>query len=103
MAAGEAKASPKSPVPVSTPVTEIKFGGDSTSLTDKDKQTLETVLPIYQQNPGKVRIVGYAGGGGGAVEQLNSYRTALDRAQAVAAAPGGANSGENRAEVLLEH
>jgi outer membrane protein OmpA-like peptidoglycan-associated protein len=119
MAAGEAKASPKSPVPVSTPVTEIKFGGDSTSLTDKDKQTLETVLPIYQQNPGKVRIVGYAGSGGGAVEQLNSYRTALDRAQAVAAAlkqagipsdkieveaaPGGANSGENRAEVLLEH
>jgi len=118
MAAGEAKASPKSQVPVSTPVTEIKFGGDSTSLTDKDKQTLETVLPIYQQNPGKVRIVGYAGGGGGAVEQLNSYRTALDRAQAVAAAlrqagipsdkiqveaAPGPNSGENRAEVLLEH
>jgi outer membrane protein OmpA-like peptidoglycan-associated protein len=119
MAAGEAQASSKSTVPVSTPLTEIKFGGDSTSLTDKDKQTLETVLPIYQQNPGKVRIVGYAGSGGGAVEQLNSYRTALDRAQAVAAAlrqagipsdkieveaaPGGANSGENRAEVLLEH
>jgi outer membrane protein OmpA-like peptidoglycan-associated protein len=118
VAIGEAKASPKSPVPVGTPVTEIKFGADSTSLTDKDKQTLETVLPIYQQNPGKVRIVGYAGGGSGAVEQLNSYRTALDRAQAVAAAlrqagipsdkieveaAPGANSGENRAEVLLEH
>jgi hypothetical protein len=63
--------------------------------------------------------VGYAGAGSGAVEQLNSYRSALDRAQAVAAAltqagipsdkiqveaaPAGANSGESRAEILLEH
>ena len=91
---------------------------DSTTLTDKDRQTLERVLPVYQQNPGKVRIVGYAGAGTGAVEQLDSYRTALDRAQAVAsaltkagipsdkihveAAPHGQNSGESRAEVLLE-
>ena len=96
-----------------------KFGTDSSTLTDKDRQTLETVLPVYQQNPGKVRIVGYAGAGSGAVEQLGSYRTALDRAQAVAsaltkagipsdkiqveAAPQGDNSGESRAEVLLEH
>jgi len=66
-----------------------------------------------------VRIVGYAGGGSGAVEKLNNYRAALDRAQAVAAAlsqagipsdkiqveaaPAGAGSGESRAEVLLEH
>jgi outer membrane protein OmpA-like peptidoglycan-associated protein len=116
-AAGDNKANTKSPVPAGAPITEIKFGADSTSLTDNDKQTLAAVLPIYQQNPGKVRIVGYAGGGG-AVEQLNSYRTALDRAQAVAAAlrqagipsdkiqveaAPGPNSGENRAEVLLEH
>jgi outer membrane protein OmpA-like peptidoglycan-associated protein len=118
-AAGEGKGSTKSPAPVAKPVTEIKFGGDSTSLTDKDKQTLEAVLPVYQQNPGKIRIVGYASAGSGAVEKLNSYRTALDRAQAVAAAlkqagipsdkiqveaaPEGGSSGENRAEVLLEH
>jgi hypothetical protein len=65
-----------------------------------------------------VRIVGYAGAGGGAAEQLNSFRAALDRAQAVAAvltkagipadkiaveaAPSGVGSVENRAEVLLE-
>ena len=118
-AAGEGKESAKSPAPVAKPVTEIKFGGDSTSLTDKDRQTLQAALPIYQQNPGKIRIVGYAGGGSGAMEKLNSYRTALDRAQAVAtvlkqagipsdriqveAAPRGANSGDDRAEVLLEH
>jgi outer membrane protein OmpA-like peptidoglycan-associated protein len=116
-AADPGKAKP--PVPVGTPVAEIKFGTASTTLTDKDRQTLETVLPIYQQNPGKVRIVGYAGAGSGAVEQLDSYRAALDRAQAVAgaltkagipsdkiqveAAPQGNNSGESRAEVLLEH
>src|SRR5271155_4516720 len=118
-AAGPGKGATKPPARVGTPVAEIKFGTDSTTLTDKDRQTLETVLPVYQQNPGKVRIVGYAGAGGGAVEQLDSYRTALDRAPAVAAAltqagipsdqiqveaaPQGANSGESRAEVLLEH
>ena len=120
--AGTAAASPgkaKPPTPVGTAVAEIKFGADSTTLTDTDRQTLETVLPVYQQNPGKLRIVGYAGAGSGAVEQLDSYRTALDRAQAVAAAltkagipsdkiqveaaPQGNNSGESRAEVLLEH
>jgi len=118
-AAGSAKSGPKPPAPVGTPVAEIKFGADSTSLSDKDRQTLETVVPLYKENPGKVRIVGYAGAGSGAVEQLNSYRSALDRAQAVAAAltqagipsdkiqveaaPAGANSGESRAEILLEH
>jgi outer membrane protein OmpA-like peptidoglycan-associated protein len=118
-AAGSAKSGPKPPAQVGTPVAEIKFGADSTNLSEKDRQTLETVVPLYQQNPGKVRIVGYAGAGSGAVEQLNSYRSALDRAQAVAAAltqagipsdkiqveaaPAGANSGESRAEILLEH
>ena len=118
-ATGPSKANAKPPAQVGTPVAEIKFGADSTTLTDKDRQTLETVVPAYQQNPGKVRIVGYAGAGSGAVEQLDSYRTALDRAQAVAsaltkagipsdkiqveAAPQGKNSGESRAEVLLEH
>ena len=118
-AAGPGKAGAKPAARSGTPVAEIKFGTDSTTLTDKDRQTLETVLPVYQQNPGKVRIVGYAGAGGGAVEQLDSYRTALDRAQAVAsaltkagipsdkiqveAAPQGENAGESRAEVLLEH
>ena len=116
---GPGKGGAKPPARIGIPVAEIKFGTDSTTLTDKDRQTLETVLPAYQQNPGKVRIVGYAGAGGGAVEQLDSYRTALDRAQAVAAAltkagipsdkiqveaaPQGEKSGESRAEVLLEH
>jgi outer membrane protein OmpA-like peptidoglycan-associated protein len=118
-ATGPEKGGAKPPARVGTPVAEIQFGTASTTLTDKDRQTLETVLPVYRQNPGKVRIVGYAGAGSGGVEQLNSYRTALDRAQAVAsaltkagipsdkiqveAAPQGENAGESRAEVLFEH
>jgi outer membrane protein OmpA-like peptidoglycan-associated protein len=118
-AAGPGKSNAKPPAPTATPVAEIKFSPDSTTLTETDRQTLQTVVPAYQQNPGKVRIVGYASAAGGATEQLDSYRTALDRAQAVAAAltnagipsdkiqveaaPQGQNSGESRAEVLLEH
>ena len=118
-AAAGGKEASKPPPRSGTPVAEIKFGADSTSLTDKDRRTLEAVLPKYQENPGKVRIVGYAGAASGAVEQLDSYRTALDRAQTVAAAltkagippdkiqveaaPQSENSGESRAEVLLEH
>jgi outer membrane protein OmpA-like peptidoglycan-associated protein len=102
-----------------TPVAEVKFAADSTTLSDEDRQTLEKVVPLYQQNPGKVRVVGYAGAGGGAAEQLSSFRAALDRAQVVAAAlstagipadkiaveaaPAGTDLVGSRAEVLLEH
>jgi outer membrane protein OmpA-like peptidoglycan-associated protein len=112
--------SPKpAPPPVGAPVAEIKFTPDSTNLSQDDRQTIEKVAMLYQQNPGKVRIVGYAGAGGGAAEQLNSFRAALDRAQAVAAAlteagipsgkiaveaaPSDASAVESRAEVMLEH
>jgi outer membrane protein OmpA-like peptidoglycan-associated protein len=114
------KGSPKPPPPPpGAPVAEIKFAADSTNLSQDDRQTLEKVAALYQQNPGRVRIVGYAGAGSGAAEQLNSFRAALDRAQAVAAvlkeagipsdkiaveaAPSDASAVESRAEVLLEH
>ena len=107
------------PAAAGTPVVEVKFAADSTSLTEEDRQNLEKVVPLYQQNPGKLRIVGYASAGNGATEQLNSFRAALDRAQVVAAAltkagipadkiaveaaPSAAEPVESRAEVLLEH
>ena len=114
------KSSPKpSPAPTAAPVAEIKFAADATALSGEDRQSLEKVASLYQQNPGKIRVVGYAGPGGGAAEQLSSFRTALDRAQAVAAAlteagipadkiaveaaPSDANAVDSRAEVLLEH
>src|SRR5204863_3199715 len=101
------------------PVAEIRFAGDSTNLSEQDRETIGKIVPLFQQNPGKLRVIGYAGAGGGAAEQLNSFRAALDRAQAVAAAltqagipadkiaveaaPSGSNSGESRAAVLFEH
>ena len=118
-AADPGKGGQKPPAPVGKPVAEIKFSADSTSLTEGDRQKLETVVPIYRQNPGKIHVVGYADAGSTAVEQLNGYRAALDRAQTVAAAltkagvpadkieveaaPSAASSGGSRAEVLLEH
>jgi len=110
----------KAPAPVvGTPIAEIKFAAESTRLSEDGRRAVENVVPLYQQNPGRVRIVGYAGAGSGAAEQLNSFRTALDRAQAVAAAltqagipadkiaveaaPSDAGWVESRAEVLLEH
>jgi len=118
--ANSGKSSQKPPAaPTGTPIAEVKFTADSTALSDEDRKTLEKVVPLYEQNPGKVRVVGYAGAGSGAAEQLNSFRAALDRAQAVAAAltkagipadkiaveaaPSGADLVESRAEVLLEH
>jgi outer membrane protein OmpA-like peptidoglycan-associated protein len=118
--ASSGKSDQKSSTPATgAPVAEINFASGATNLSDEDRQTLGKVVPLYQEHPGKVRIVGYAGAGGGATEQLNSFRAALDRAQAVAAAltkagipadkiaveaaPSGIDSTENRAEVLLEH
>jgi outer membrane protein OmpA-like peptidoglycan-associated protein len=110
----------KLPGPVAgTPVAEFRFTAGATNLSEEDRQTVEKVVPLYRENPGKVRIIGYAGAGSGAAEQLNSFRAALERAQAVAAAltqagipsdriaveaaPSGSNSGDSRAAVLLEH
>jgi outer membrane protein OmpA-like peptidoglycan-associated protein len=120
-AAGRAAAAApdKRPEPSAAPLAQVKFAGSSTALPQGEEADLAKVVSSYQQRPGKIRVVGYAGGGAGAAEQLASYRVALDRAQAVAAAlakagipsdkilaevaPAATDSGEGRAEVLLEH
>jgi outer membrane protein OmpA-like peptidoglycan-associated protein len=113
-----ATGSSKAP-PVDTPVAQINFAANSTALSDADRQSLGKIVPLYRRDPGKVRVVGYAGVGSTADQQLNGFQAALDRAQAVAAAlaragipadkilveaaPVGSDSGQSRAEVLLEH
>jgi outer membrane protein OmpA-like peptidoglycan-associated protein len=110
-------ARPAPPTVAYTQVADIAFSGDTTTLSAANRQTLDKIVPRYRQRPGPVRVVGYAGISTGAAEQLNSYRTAVDRAQAVAAAlakagipankievqaaPAGAGSAEGRAEVLF--
>jgi hypothetical protein len=59
------------------PVGAPAVGGD-------DRSRLDAVLTAYRQKPTTLRIVAYAAAAKGSAEQLNSFRAALDRAQAVA-------------------
>jgi outer membrane protein OmpA-like peptidoglycan-associated protein len=119
-ATGPGKSGKQPPAaPVDMPVAQINFAADSTTLSDADRQSLGKIVPLYRRDPGKVRVIGYTGVGNSAGQQLNSFQAALDRAQAVAAAlakagiprdkilveaaPVGEDSGQSRAEVLLEH
>jgi outer membrane protein OmpA-like peptidoglycan-associated protein len=115
-------ATPRRPGKVSKQVAEIEFVKDETRLTTEDSQRLPSVLRLYQENGGTVRVVGYGRRGYGpdaAQQELLSYSKAIDRANAVAqaltklgvppssivvqAAPVGDGLGEDRAEVLLEY
>jgi outer membrane protein OmpA-like peptidoglycan-associated protein len=96
---------------------EVDFPNGSTQLAG-DQPVLDQAVAAYRGDPGHVRIVGHAGRTEGAVAQLDSFRSALDRAQAVAAAltrrgipadkirveaaPAASDTGPGRAEVLLE-
>jgi hypothetical protein len=118
-AAGSGKTSkPPPPAAAFTKVADIAFSGTTTTLNEAERQTLDNILPRYRTKPGLVRVVGYAGVASNATEQLNSYQTALNRAQAVAngltkagipankiqveAAPSGSDAGQGRAEILFE-
>jgi outer membrane protein OmpA-like peptidoglycan-associated protein len=108
---------PPAPALAYTQVADIAFPGDATTLSDAERETLGKIVPRYREKPGQVRVVGYAGVGNSAAQQLSSYQTALDRAQAVAAAlikagipagkiqveaaPAGSNAGQGRAEILF--
>jgi outer membrane protein OmpA-like peptidoglycan-associated protein len=99
-------------------IANIAFPGDQIALTEADHQVLDNAILHYRAKPGLVRVVGYAGVASGAAQQLTSYHTALDRAQAVAksltkagipaekvqveAAPAVTDSGGGRAEILLQ-
>lgn len=119
-ATGPGKSGKQPPsAPVDMRVAQINFAADSTTLSDADQQSLGAIVPLYRRDPGKVRVIGYTGVGNTADQQLNGFQAALDRAQAVAAAlakagiprdkilveaaPVGEDSGQSRAEVLLEH
>lgn len=100
-----------------TELAEIRFPADATGLAPGDRAIIIRIAALAHRRPGTLRIVSFAGGGG-THRQLESFRTALDRAQAVAAAlaragvpaarirteaaPAGAGSGGARAAILLE-
>ena len=113
--AGETRAQPAA---TAGPVAEITFAAGSKSLRDGDVEALKKISALYQEHPGKLRVVGYVWVVG-AADPLTTFSTALDRAHAVAAAltkigipaakiaveaaPAKAAAAGDHAEVLLEH
>jgi outer membrane protein OmpA-like peptidoglycan-associated protein len=109
----------KPPPAAATPIADIAFAAGSAGLSDADRAALDKVAVRYRQSPGKLRVVGYVGVGSGASDPLAAFRTALDHAQAVAAAlakhgipsakiaveaaPAKRGESADHAEVLLEH
>jgi outer membrane protein OmpA-like peptidoglycan-associated protein len=76
------------PVPVTVASLDISPG--SSGLPGDAQSRLADVVAQYKAKPGIVRIVSYAAPGTGGAEQLNSFRSALDRAQTVAKELAGA-------------
>jgi outer membrane protein OmpA-like peptidoglycan-associated protein len=97
---------PAAPAPAAArnaaaPVAQITFASNSTRLSAADQRTLDEVVPMQQRSGGAVRVVGYAPEGrGGVAQQLASFKMALDRANAVAAALREAGVEPNR--ILVE-
>ena len=106
------------PAATAAPVAEIAFAAGSKSLSDSDLAALKKVAALYQEHPGKLRVVGYVWVVG-AADPLATFGTALDQAHAVAAAlartgipaakiaaeasPAKAAAAADHVAVLLEH
>jgi outer membrane protein OmpA-like peptidoglycan-associated protein len=68
-----------------TPTVVAAFDVSGTApLAGDERARLAAVAAQYQAKPRPVRVVAYATPGVGSAEQLNAFRVALDRAQAVA-------------------
>jgi outer membrane protein OmpA-like peptidoglycan-associated protein len=80
-----AKTEPKRP-PVGVTLATFNFPAASEQLSAEDRSRFSQVAAAYKEKPGTVRIVAYTPPTGPGIEQLNSYRSALDRAQRIAAA-----------------
>jgi outer membrane protein OmpA-like peptidoglycan-associated protein len=80
-AAGPAPA-PVPAKPAAATLATLDFPNPAAGLSAADKAKLGRVAAQYRDHPGTVRVIVYASAGGGG-DQLDTYRAALDRAQAV--------------------
>jgi len=106
---------PKLP-PTPTVVAALDLPAGAIALPSNDAR-LAQIAQQYKEKPRVVRVVAFVAPGVGSAEQLNAFRNALDRAQAIArqlsdagipaakiqtqAAPAGANAPAGRIEVQL--
>ncbi|HEX3885079.1 MAG TPA: hypothetical protein VHW66_20665 [Stellaceae bacterium] len=81
-----ASAEPKS---AGRTVATIDFSAALANFTQTDRAAIDKVAAQYHQKPGLVHIVAYAAAAPGGKEQLDAYRAALERGQAVARALAG--------------
>lgn len=70
------------PVPMTVASLDLRPG--SAAVPEEVRPHLADVVKQYQQRPRTVRVVSYVAPASGGAEQLNAFRTALDRAQVVA-------------------
>jgi hypothetical protein len=83
------RAQPKrAPVATTVATLDIPVAGGA---APPDRAQIERVATLYRDNPGTVRVIGYAaasavGGGTGGGDPLGNYHAALDRAQGIARA-----------------
>jgi outer membrane protein OmpA-like peptidoglycan-associated protein len=80
-----AKAEAKRP-PIGVTVATFEFPAGSDRLGADDRSRFSQVAAAFREKPGTVRVVAYTPPAAPGIEQLNSYRSALNRAQLVATA-----------------
>jgi hypothetical protein len=86
---------PKLP-PMGMVVASLDVRPGAVAIDSDERSRLAQVVTQYQQKPRMVRVVAYAAPGVGSAEQLNAFRTALDRAQVVAKELAGAGIPANK-------
>ncbi|HEY1795980.1 MAG TPA: hypothetical protein VGG57_07660 [Stellaceae bacterium] len=70
-------------------VATIDFPSATANFNQTDRATIDHIATQFQQKPGTVHITAYAAGASSGRNQLDAYRDALDRGQAVAKALAG--------------
>lgn len=83
-----ARPAPRLP-PALITVASVEVPPGSMALAADMKPHLADIVTQYKQRPRTVRVVSYAAAATGGAEQLNAFRSALDRAQIVASALAG--------------
>jgi flagellar motor protein MotB len=74
------------------------LAGNSTELGVNDRELIERIAVLYKEKADTLRVIGYASAPSAGADPLDSYRAALDRAQAVAKILGGAGMPANRVQ-----
>jgi len=85
-----------------TPKVDMTEGDDSLEKVARFKaaldQLIERIAVLYKEKADTLRVIGYASAPSAGADPLDSYRAALDRAQAVAKILGGAGMPANRVQ-----